>query len=203
MTQELKSRIFDPFFTTKTTRNAGLGLSAVFGIISRHKGKIKVQSKQGLGTVFTIRLPASKRSKKEKVKQAGPAVSLQPANVLVIEGNKEVRNVICEMLVTKGHQVTQAADGVQALEKFEKNRFDLVFVNLSLPGHSGWEVVQRVKSHDPETKVALLTGWGAEINFEQAKEKGADFLIPKPFKAAHLLNILGQAKRERELAQKT
>jgi two-component system response regulator (stage 0 sporulation protein F) len=115
-----------------------------------------------------------------------------------------VRDIISEMLTAKGHKVTQAEDGVQALELFQnKEKFDLVFVNLSLPKLSGWEVIQSIKERDPEVKVALLTGWGAQIDFEEAKEKGADFLIPKPFKAENLLTVIGQAVIEKDLIHKT
>ena len=203
MSEEVKSRLFDPFFTTKKTKNAGLGLSVVYGVILRHKGKIEVDSQQASGTTLSIRLPVSTEPKKEEMEETKPAFSLSPANLLVIDDNRMVRDIISEMLTSKGHKVTQAEDGVQALELFEKSdKFDLVFVNLSLPKLSGWEVIQSIKEKDPEAKVALLTGWGAQIDFEEAKEKGADYLIPKPFKAEDLLNVLGQAARERELAQK-
>ncbi len=203
MSEEVKSRLFDPFFTTKKTKNAGLGLSVVYGVILRHKGKIGVDSQQASGTSLSIRLPVSTEPKKEEIEETKPAFSLSPANLLVIDDNRMVRDIISEMLTSKGHKVTQAEDGVQALELFErKDKFDLVFVNLSLPKLSGWEVIQSIKEKDPEAKVALLTGWGAQIDFEEAKEKGADYLIPKPFKAEDLLNVLGQAARERELAQK-
>lgn len=203
MTEEVKSRFFDPFFTTKTTRNAGLGLSVVYGVISRHKGKIEVESREGFGTTFTTKLPVSKEPKKEEFTETKLTSSSHPANVLLIDDNKEVRDIISEMLTAKKHQVTEAGDGVQALELFdEKDEFDLVFVNLSLPKLSGWEVIRRIKEKDPQVKIALLTGWGAQIDFEEAKEKGADFLIPKPFKAQDLLTVLGQAKKEKELAQR-
>jgi CheY-like chemotaxis protein len=55
---------------------------------------------------------------------------------------------------------------------------------------------------DSDVKAALLTGWGAQIDFEEAKEKGVDFLIPKPFKAEELLTVLSQALREKELVKK-
>jgi len=69
MSQEVSKKIFDPFFTTKTDRAAGLGLSVVYGIISRHNGEIKVKTRKGKGTEFIIRLPASKKEKKEEVKK--------------------------------------------------------------------------------------------------------------------------------------
>jgi signal transduction histidine kinase/ActR/RegA family two-component response regulator len=201
MTDEVRSRLFDPFFTTKTTRNAGLGLSVVYGVISRHKGRIEVESKEGLGTTFIIKLPASKEPKKEKLKEEQLGIpNSRPANILLIDDNKELRDIVTEMLTAKGNKVAQVEDGVQALDVFEKDKFDLVFVNLSLPELSGWEVIQRIKQKDSDVKVALLTGWGAQIDFEEAKKKGIDFLISKPFKTEELLTVLGQALREKELA---
>ena len=203
MTEEVRSRLFDPFFTTKTTRNAGLGLSVVYGVISRHKGSIEVESKEGLGTTFIIRLPASKEPQKEKLKEEQLSIpNIRPANILLIDDNKELRDIVSEMLTAKGNKVAQVEDGMQALDVFEKDKFDLVFVNLSLPELSGWEVIQRIKQKDSDVKVALLTGWGAQIDFEEAKKKGIDFLISKPFKTEELLTVLSQALREKKLAQK-
>lgn len=69
MNREVLKKIFDPFFTTKTDKAAGLGLSVVYGIISRHNGEIKVESQKGKGTEFIIKLPASKRKVLEGVKK--------------------------------------------------------------------------------------------------------------------------------------
>ncbi|MGB2698659.1 MAG: ATP-binding protein, partial [Candidatus Zixiibacteriota bacterium] len=203
MTEEVRSRLFDPFFTSKTTRNAGLGLSVVYGVISRHKGEIGVESEVGLGSNFTIKLPACKSPKPEKQKDTKRETSLQPATILLIDDNKELRDIIFEILAAKGHHVIQAQDGVQALNLFEKGKFDLVFVNLSLPELSGWEVVQRIKQKDSEVKTALLTGWGAQVDLEETREKGVDFLVTKPFKAEDLLSVLGQALMKKELSYKT
>lgn len=199
MTEEVKSRLFDPFFTTKETRNAGLGLSVVYGVISRHKGKVEVDSKEGAGATFTIRLPESKEHETAELKETKHDLSLSPANLLVIDDNKMVRDIVCEMLTPKGHKVIQAEDGLQALNSLQqKEKFDLVLVNLSLPNLSGWEVIKRIKENRPEVKVALLTGWSAQIDFEEAREKGVDFLIPKPFKAQDLLTVLDQTLKQKE-----
>ncbi|NIQ17347.1 MAG: hypothetical protein GTN43_00830, partial [Candidatus Aenigmarchaeota archaeon] len=57
MSAEVQKRTFDPFFTTKGSRGSGLGLSICYGIISRHKGEIKLESDVGRGSIFTIRIP--------------------------------------------------------------------------------------------------------------------------------------------------
>lgn len=204
MTEDVRSRLFDPYFTTKQTRNAGLGLSVVYGVISRHGGKIEVHSQEQIGTTFSIKLPASKESKHGVSKQAIPELALSPANLLVIDDNKMVRDIVSEMLTPKGHRVTQAEDGVQALKLLqEKEKFDLVLVNLSLPNLSGWEVIERIKEKHPGVKVALLTGWSAQIDFDRARERGVDFLIPKPFKAEDLVTIVEQIIKEKEMVKQT
>ena len=204
MTEEVRSRLFDPYFTTKQTRNSGLGLSVVYGVISRHRGKTEVQSQEQTGTTFTIKLPASKEPKTREPKQAKPGLTLSPANLLVIDDNKMVRDIVSEMLTPKGHRVTQAEDGVQALKLLqEKEKFDLVLVNLSLPNLSGWEVIKAIKEKHTGLKIALLTGWSAQIDFDRAKERGVDFLIPKPFKAEDLVTIVERAVKEKELVKQT
>ncbi len=93
----------------------------------------------------------------------------------------------------QGHSVTLAVDGKQGIEFFKKGAYDLVLTNLSMPEMSGWEVVREIKSADPYVKVALMTGCGTHTKEEEAKAKGVDFLISKPFKKNQLLFAVSEA----------
>jgi signal transduction histidine kinase len=77
MTEEVRQRVFEPFFTTKGEWGSGLGLSVVYGIVSRHDGEIEVQSQVGQGSSFTIRLPLSHSAPhRERIPLAPPRRAL-------------------------------------------------------------------------------------------------------------------------------
>ena len=199
MIDEVKKRAFDPFFSTKGVKRIGLGLSTAYGIILRHKGTIDVDSQPDVGTTFLVKLPKSKEEKLFEKKGELP-YQLPPQDILLVEDQKEVRRVIEEMLVEAGHRVKIAKSGEEGLKIFKKGEFDLVFTDLGMESMSGWELAERLKKINSDTKVALITGWGSQIDTEEAKIKGVDFVISKPFTQKKLLSVLSQARVQSESA---
>ena len=146
--EEHLSQIFDPFFTTKAVGSgSGLGLAMVYGIVSRHGGQILVQSVEGIGSTFQIRLPHGRGD----IRGRG-ALAVAPADhaarVLVIDDEIDVREALADMLREHRHEVTLAADGTEGLERFRDAVFDVVLTDLAMPGISGWQVAQAVKAVD-------------------------------------------------------
>jgi len=137
--KEIKDRIFDPFFTTKDIQSTGLGLSVSCGIINRHHGTIAVDSAEGKGSTFTIKLPIAKKTDKQEVKEE-KIISLKrkqkKARILVIEDEEDVRELLRDILTDAGHNVEISADGNEGIKMFEKKKFDLVFTDLGMPGMS-------------------------------------------------------------------
>ncbi len=193
MDEEVKAKIFEPFFTQKGEKGTGLGLSIVYGIISKHQGNIKVESELGKGTKFSLKFPLSSISQKEESKI--PVIDFQPANILVIDDEKNVRDLIFDMLTQEGHSVTLAVDGDQGIDFYRKSDYDLILTNLSMPDKSGWEVAKAIKSINPSAKMALMTGWGTQLEEKETKLQGFDFLITKPFKRNQLLFMICEAMR--------
>jgi CheY-like chemotaxis protein len=180
MTTEVRQRVFDPFFTTKAEKGTGLGLSVAYGIITRHGGSIEVESEPGQGSVFTIRLPVASEIPAGLAKPPPPRPQ-HGARVLVIDDEERVRQVLVEMLLGQGHVVTACADARSGLVRFHEEPFDLVFTDLAMPAVSGWEVARLVKQERPGTPVVLVTGWGDQIELGEARAKGADWVVAKPF----------------------
>lgn len=196
MDQEVKKRAFDPFFTTKGVQGIGLGLSVAYGIIIRHQGTIDFESQPGEGTTFIIKLPISKK----KVEIEGKSdkevqISSEPANILLIEDDKEVRDTLFDLLTQAGHKVTIAENGNQGIELFQKGRYDVIFSDLGMPEISGWELSKKIKNIDPQAVVALVTGWKAQIEEKDIKSKGVDFLVSKPFTLEELLYTIREAQK--------
>jgi len=194
MAEDVRQRIFDPFFTTKGERGTGLGLSVVYGIVTRHNAELDVQSQLGQGTTFIIKFPPPGETVVEPV--ARPVgKSSRKGRILVIDDEREVGDVLKDALTRDGHQVVYCTDGESGIACVEKEAFDLVITDLGMPGISGWEVARIVKQARPGTPVAMVTGWGDRIDPVDAEGRGVDYVVAKPFKRDGIREMVASALR--------
>ena len=198
MTGEVKKRIFDPFFTTKGVTNSGLGMSVSYGIVKRHGGEILIESEQGKGTTFIIHLPTGYGEEEAVVKEVAPVKESRQARILVIDDEDSVRDILSRMLKTKGHQVVVASNGEEGIERFRSQPFDLVFTDLGMPKLSGWEVGKTIKEINPKVPVAMITGWGVELDREKLSESGIDLIVSKPFNFDQVIHLVSEAMELKE-----
>jgi PAS domain S-box-containing protein len=192
ISKEIKRRIYDPFFTTKGVISDGLGLSIAYNIITRHGGRIGVESEEGKGATVEIVLPAHLEFKEEGEKCILTR-EVKCSNIIVIDDEEMVRNILVNLLAQCGHNVFKASSGKEGLDIFYKEMIDLVFTDLGMPGMSGWEVAKSIKAKDSKVPVALITGWGIQIDDEKMKESGADLILNKPFRRDQVLNLVAEA----------
>ena len=198
MSEDVQKRIFDPFFTTRGVEGTGLGMSVAYGIISRHKGAIDVQSEPGRGTTITVSLPAVESApESEDAHQPAEDSGSQPARILVVDDEDAFAQVMVEMLTECGHAVCVARSGREAVEQFEAERHDLVFTDLGMPGMSGWDVARSIKGIAPLTPVVLLTGWGKTITDDEMEGAQIDMVLSKPVNMDHLSAIVSEALAKR------
>ncbi|MFH1673578.1 MAG: response regulator [Pseudomonadota bacterium] len=200
MSPEIRKRIFDPFFTTKDVNSSGLGLSVSYGIITRHGGEILVESKQGKGTTFIIRLPVALDARERVEKKFETAKCMKRARILVIEDDIMVSDVLEEMLSSVGHDVITAPNGREGIERFKNSRFDMVFTDLGMPEMSGWDVARFIKDTAPNMPIAMITGWGAEFDQKQLRDAGIDLVVAKPFSIDHIVHLVDKATELKEAA---
>ncbi len=199
MDPETRSRIFDPFFTTKDVKGTGLGLSVAYGIVSRHRGRIEVDSELGVGTLFTFEFPAGDAEREaDPPPRVGPVA---PQRVLVVDDEPSVLNVLVDLLTAMGHEVTPALGGPAGLEALTRQRFDVVFSDLGMPEVNGWDLASSAKRMHPRCAVILVTGWGFQLEEDAAVSRGVDRVLPKPFSwedvEGALIDVAGAAARAR------
>jgi signal transduction histidine kinase/ActR/RegA family two-component response regulator/uncharacterized protein YigA (DUF484 family) len=198
MTEEVKRRVFDPFFTSKGVTNSGLGMSVSYGIIKRHGGEILIESEPGNGTTFVIHLPTGYGEEEAVVKEVPPIKESRQARILVIDDEDSVRDVLSRILKTKGHQVVVASNGEEGIERFGSEPFDLVFTDLGMPKLSGWEVGKAIKGINPKVPIAMITGWGVELDRGKLSESGIDLIVSKPFNFDQVIHLVSEAMELKE-----
>ncbi len=196
--EDIRNRIFDPFFTTKGVQSTGLGMSISYGIISRHKGTILVDSSEGKGTAFTIHLPLSEKITKDEgvLEQSGTVQ--KKAKILVIEDEKEVRQLLYDILMSGNHEVEVASDGKEGLKLFQTKEFDLVFTDLGMPEISGWQVAETIKRINKTVPIAVITGWNVELDESEMQERGVNLIAHKPFEVNKILELVQEGIALRE-----
>jgi signal transduction histidine kinase/CheY-like chemotaxis protein len=179
MTESVRQRCLEPFFSTKGERGTGLGLSMVYGIVERHRGKLEIESAAGQGTTFIIRLPRAEISEAPAAAPPG-ARSKSSLNVLVVDDEPRILEVVSAYLRFDGHSVSTAASGREALEKFRRNQFDLVVLDRVMPEMSGDQTARFIKQLNQETPVIMLTGFGALIEVTGSQPAAVDVVVSKP-----------------------
>ena len=109
-----------------------------------------------------------------------------PMSLLLVEDEDEFRQLAAQWLTKKGHVVHQAANGQEALREIERRQFDVVVCDMNMPGISGLEVLERMKSAGSEAEVLILTGQATVENAVEAMKLGALDYLTKPFPLAEL-----------------
>jgi DNA-binding response OmpR family regulator len=107
--------------------------------------------------------------------------------ILLVEDERDVRDMLHEILTAEGHATHTAPDGPIGLACFLAGPFDIVFTDMNMPGLSGLDLAEEIKKINPAVPVVLLTGWDMEYAPFELKAKGIDQLIKKPFAITDIL----------------
>jgi PAS domain S-box-containing protein len=193
MDEATLARIFEPFFSTKA-KGHGLGLAACLGIVSAHGGAIRVASKPGLGSTFSLLLPASEAAH-DPARERLTRSEGKPCRVLVVDDEPFVRTHLRRALERHGYSVSEASDGSNGLDMLQRTEVDVLVLDMTMPDMDGAEVVRRIRANGSEVPIVLASGY-----LEPTVERGLDrslvqgFLL-KPFGIADLIDAIERALR--------
>jgi CheY-like chemotaxis protein len=180
-----RDRIFYPFFTTKQQRGAGMSLAIVHGVVVRHGGAVMVSDNEAHGAIFTIAFP-HQVIVEDMSEITGKIRIPAKLRVLVVDDDEQIRKVLSDMIQMDGHETTMCCDAYAALEEVANGEYDLLITDLGMPGMSGLDLAGVVHERLPGLPVAMITGWGTQLNEEEVKTKGVKRILAKPF---HLKDI--------------
>jgi two-component system, NtrC family, response regulator HydG len=116
----------------------------------------------------------------------------EPANILVVDDNKDLLNTFALILKRKGFIVETADDGLLAIEKYKNNHFDLVLMDVMMPNMNGIEALHKIRELDTKAKVILITAYCEEDQLKNAVTEGAYRALYKPVNIAKLMDLIGE-----------
>ena len=184
MDEKICRQIFEPFFSTKGEHGTGMGLATVYGIVKQHEGNIWVYSEPGKGTTFKIYLPVSSENSLETGIPEKPPEDLNGSEtILLVEDNKNVRELAHTILKRLGYTVLMEESGAKALEllALQKNPVHLLLTDVVMPGMNGKELFVKAAKKCPGLKVLYMSGYtGDVIAHRGVLDEGTAF-IQKPF----------------------
>lgn len=198
ITPELLPRVFDLFVQGERTLERaqgglGIGLTLVRRLVELHGGAITAASDgAGRGSVFTVRLPRIARPQTTQISQTPTCPDCNRRRVLLIEDNRDAREMFRVMLELAGHEVLEAEDGVSGLELLKSVRPDVAVIDVGLPGLDGYEIARRFRAEPDSSHVMLvaLTGYGTPEARERSHKAGFDHHLIKPVNTEALQEIM-------------
>lgn len=187
ISQEDLGRIFEPFYTNKKMGQSGtgLGLAVVWGTVKDHNGHIDVKSSEGKGTVFTLYFPATC----VKVTSADAEQDTPPEEyagngewILVVDDVEEQLHISKTILQQLGYTLETARSGEEAIEKAKQVNFELVVLDMIMPGGmDGLDTFLEIRKINPTQKTIITSGYSESGRIKEAQMLGAGEYIKKPF----------------------
>ena len=194
---ELLPRVFDlftqgPRSLDRAQGGLGIGLTLAHRLVLAHGGRIEAAS-EGLskGCAFTVRLPrvespVAATSQSHEIRSAKAPTK----RILIIEDDPDGREALRMQLVTAGHDVYEAANGVEGIETAARVKPEIVLLDIGLPGVDGYQVAQRLKGADGCPRLIAITGYGQPGDRERSIRAGIEQHLVKPVDAVELSRLL-------------
>ncbi|MEA3044811.1 MAG: hypothetical protein QOH47_2649 [Sphingomonadales bacterium] len=196
MTGEVLARATEPFFSTKPFgKGTGLGLAQVYGIARQSRGTLRIESKEGEGTIVRLLLPrvagdVAAEGAGGAAEQAAPlAAEAASAHILVVDDDADVCAFLADVLGALGHRVDTLDCADTALEALAAGAPDLILLDFAMPGMNGAELAREARRMHPKLPIIFVTGFAESDQLEGAL--GDDVpVLKKPFGVEELSQLV-------------
>ncbi|MFP8874625.1 MAG: ATP-binding protein, partial [Myxococcota bacterium] len=187
-----RGRIFEPFYTTRFS-GRGLGLAAVLGIVSGHRGVVKLQSEEGRGTTIRVLFPTIKLLEATRAKKSTGRDSR--SCILVIDDDEAVQELLKEIFQRSGYRIIPVDDESQALKILGEmpGEIGVVLLDADTPGSQPARTLERIRECDADLPVVISTGFAHEHAFAQLGELNIAGIVSMPFDEAKLIEVVEAA----------
>lgn len=178
--------VFDAFWQPKDERTnivRGVGLAIAKRIAAAHGGNVSVRSRVGVGTTYSIILPASQQLTRENTRR-----------ILIVDDVPEILLLLRKLVERMGYQVEIASGADDALALLREKRIDLLLTDWSMPGMNGGELISALKRDErwSEIPTIVLTGHDTEVERTEARAAGCDRFLVKPIKRDELQTVISE-----------
>jgi CheY-like chemotaxis protein len=198
---DLLDRVFDRFaqvqqHVDRAQGGLGIGLSVVKSLVEMHGGRVTAESAgAGAGSRFVVWLPrADAHEPAVPGADAVSAVAVARHKVLVVDDNHDAAETLAMVLELGGHEVLLAHDGQAALEMTQRHQPSVVFLDIGMPGMSGYDTAGRIRAlpGGATRKLVALTGWGSEGDRAKSLTAGFDVHLTKPVEIGAVEGVLAE-----------
>ena len=199
--KEYLDKLFDPFSQldssyTKEFSGTGLGLAIVKKYVEILNGKISINTEEGIGTTFIVKLPFEIKSTKQASVTSQSINQYASIYILIVEDDAINQLYLKNFLSSKGFQVDSAKNGIQAVDKYKENKYDLILMDGQMPKMDGFEATRIIRAEEPllnkPIKIIAITGYAVSGDREKFISAGMDAYISKPIDEQVLLTTIDE-----------
>ncbi len=193
--EAVRSRIFEPFYTSKPVGvGTGIGLSFSYGVIVAHGGRIALESPPTGGAHFIITLPLAPTAPAPAGQPAPIPTDAPSRAILIVDDERDIAEMLSELLTAAGHRVDLATSGNQALRRLAQRSYDVILSDLKMPDLDGPNLYRRLQQTHPHLldRVIFISGDTLGMGTSEFLAQTGRPLLEKPFVPAELLRLVEQ-----------